>query len=64
MSEYDAKPCPCGSGELREPQYDGRGIFLTFTCPDCHEQKMSRFNPTILEYYTQADVDEQIEEDI
>lgn len=47
----------------REAQYDGRGIFLTYTCEKCHEAKMSRYRPEILEYYTQADVDEQIEED-
>lgn len=63
MTDYNPKPCPCGSGELREAQYDGRNIFLTFTCSKCHHQKMSRYNPVILGPYTQADVDEQIEED-
>lgn len=55
--------CPCGSGEYSEIQYDGRGIYLTRTCEKCHEEKMSRYRPEILEYYTQADVDEQIEDD-
>lgn len=63
MGLYDAKPCHCGSGEIREPQFDGRGIFLTFTCSKCHKEKMSKYNPVILDYYTQADVDEPIEED-
>ncbi len=61
ISERDS--CRCGSGLYKEAQYDGRGIFLTFTCPKCHDKKMKEFNPIILEYYTQADVDEQIEED-
>lgn len=53
--------CNCGSGLHKEAQYDGRGIFLCYTCDKCHEKQMSRYNPTILSYYTQADVDEQIE---
>lgn len=55
------KPCDCGSGEYSEWQYDGRGIELCKTCIKCHEKKMSRYNPVILDYYTQADVDEPIE---
>lgn len=57
------KPCSCGSGMFREAQYDGRGIFLCHTCPMCHSDQMARYNPVILKPYTQADVDEQIEED-
>lgn len=57
------RPCPCGSGKWGDWQYDGRGIPLCRTCPDCHEAKMAKYNPVILDYYTQADVDEQIEED-
>ena len=56
-------PCRCGSGLWPEWQYDGRGIPLVKTCPDCHEREMLKYNPVILDYYTQADVDEQIEED-
>jgi len=55
--------CSCGSGLLAEWQYDGRGIPLCTTCEECHEERMSRYNPVILGYYTQADVDEPIEED-
>ena len=55
--------CTCGSGLYGEPQYDGRGIYLCKTCEKCHKEKMSRYNPVILGYYTQEDVDEQIEED-
>jgi cbb3-type cytochrome oxidase cytochrome c subunit len=53
--------CDCGSEEYGEAQYDGRGIYLCKTCPACHDQKMSRYNPVILGYYTQADIDESIE---
>jgi hypothetical protein len=55
--------CPCGSGLYSEWQYDGRGIELCRTCPKCHKEKMSHYRPEILEYYSQADIDEQIEED-
>lgn len=41
-------PCLCGSGEPRRPQHDARGIFLTFTCVKCHDQKMSGFRPDVL----------------
>jgi hypothetical protein len=53
--------CDCGSEEWAEWQYDGRGIPLCRTCPECHDKKMSRYRPEILEHYTQADVDEPIE---
>lgn len=55
--------CHCGSGEYSEWQYDGRGIPLCRTCSKCHEREMSKYNPVILSWYSQADVDEQIEED-
>ena len=54
--------CNCGSNLTRYPLYDGRGIFLTYVCEECEEKKKSRYNPVILDYYTQADVDEPIEE--
>jgi hypothetical protein len=55
--------CNCGSGLESEVQYDGRGIYLTRTCKKCHKEVMKRYRPEILEHYTQADVDEPIEED-
>ena len=55
--------CNCGSGLPSEIQYDGRGIYLTRTCDKCYKEVMKKYNPVILSYYTQADVDEQIEED-
>lgn len=44
-------------------EYDGRGIPLCRVCVKCVEAKLARYRPEILSYYTQADVDEQIEED-
>ena len=63
MGIHDIRPCPCGSGHDSQWQYDGRGIPLCRTCDKCHDKQMSKYRPEILEYYTQADVDEQIEED-
>lgn len=40
---------------------DGRGIELSYVCDDCHDARVATYNPAILDYYTQADVDEQIE---
>ena len=53
--------CPCDSGKEAYAQFDGRGIFLCYTCDDCHKEKMSRYRPEILDYYTQDDVCEPIE---
>lgn len=63
MGRDDVRPCPCGSGKPSTWQYDGRGIELCRTCADCHAAAMQRYNPRFLEYYTQADTDERIEED-
>jgi hypothetical protein len=42
------KSCPCGSGKPRRDNHDARGIFLTFTCDDCHKRKMAGFRPEVL----------------
>lgn len=57
------RPCPCGSGENSWWEYDAKGIPLCRVCPDCEEEKLSRYRPEILSGYTQADVDEPIEEE-
>ena len=44
-------------------EHDGRGIPLCRVCDKCVEEKLSRYDPRILSWYTQADVDERIEED-
>ena len=52
------RECHCGSGEFPEAQYDGHGIFLTYTCSKCEKAKMAGFRPDIREAY---ETDEQIE---
>lgn len=64
MSRYDVRPCPCGSGQSSQWQFDAKGIPLTRTCHKCHEMQMRRYRPEILTGYSQADLDEQIEEDV
>lgn len=44
-------------------EHDGRGIPLTRVCAKCREARLSRYRPEILSWYSQADVEEQIEED-
>jgi hypothetical protein len=44
-------------------EYDGRGIPLCRVCDECREERLSRYNPVILTWYSEADVDEQIEEE-
>lgn len=55
------RPCSCGSGKDSEWQFDAKGIELCRTCEDCHDEKMSRYRPEILEGYDQSDIDEPIE---
>lgn len=42
------RPCPCGSGKDSYWQYDARGIPLTRTCDDCHDEKMAGYRPDVL----------------
>ena len=43
-------------------EYDAQGIYLCRVCEKCEKSKLSRYRPEILTGYTQADVDEPIEE--
>lgn len=52
--------CDCGSEYSRDPQYDGYGIFLCYTCPACHDEKMQRYRRDI---YRRYQTDEAIEPD-
>ncbi len=64
MAIHDYRPCPCGSGELSHWELDGRGIPLCRACPKCRAAKLAKYRPEILNRpYTQADVDEHIEEE-
>jgi hypothetical protein len=50
--------CPCGSGMKCTEQYDGHAIFLCYTCPKCHIEKMKGWRPDIMSRYV---CDEPIE---
>jgi hypothetical protein len=56
--------CNCGSGEESYWEYDAQNIPLCRVCNVCRREKLSRYRPEILTGYTQADVDEPIEEDV
>lgn len=43
-------------------EYDAQGIPLDRVCAQCRNAKLSKYRPEILTGYTQADVDEPIEE--
>lgn len=43
-------------------EHDAQGIPLCRVCDRCAKDKLSRYRPEILTGYTQADVDEPIEE--
>jgi len=54
-------PCPCGSTKDSQWQYDARGIPLSRTCEDSHEEKMKTYRPDVLtdpNYWTDEDIDE------
>lgn len=54
--------CNCGSGLAKRALHDARGIFCTFVCDKCEQQKRQEFRAEI---FTDADYDhdEPIEED-
>jgi hypothetical protein len=46
--KWRSNTCSCGSGKPKSAQYDARGIFLTYTCEDCHDRKMAGYRPDVL----------------
>ena len=42
------KPCACGSGLERRVAVDARGIFLSFVCDACRDEKLKAFRPEVL----------------
>ena len=56
-------PCSCGSGQVSWWEFDAQGIPLAKVCEVCRAKKLARYRPEILSGYTQADVDEPIEEE-
>jgi len=57
----------CVGGDMSDAPtqwaYDAQGIPLCRVCPKCRREKLARYRPEILLGYTQADVDEPIDED-
>ena len=47
----------------RWDEYDAQGIYLCRVCNGCVDEKLGKYRPEILTGYTQADVDEPIEEE-
>jgi hypothetical protein len=56
--------CNCGSGLESWWEYDAQNIPLCRVCDECRKEKLSHYRPEILTGYTQADVDEPIDEDL
>ena len=54
------RPCSCGSGKPCQWVNDARGIPLALVCPDCRDEKLSKYRPEVL---TDSDytVDEPID---
>lgn len=44
-----SKPCTCGSGHSRYELRDAAGIFCTFVCDVCEDEKRAKYNPAIFE---------------
>lgn len=44
-------------------EYDAQGIPLARVCDHCRAAKLARYRPEILSGYTQADIDEPIDEE-
>jgi hypothetical protein len=55
------RTCSCGSEKERWAEYDARGIFLTFVCDDCRDEKLSHFRKDVLtdpNYWHDEPIDE------
>jgi hypothetical protein len=64
MGLHDIRPCPCGSGKPSQWLLDAKGIPVARVCDaECERKVRARYNPIIFTGYTQADMDERIEED-
>ena len=57
-----ARLCACGSGKYSYDLLDAQGIYCGKVCERCENEKRDTFRPEIFTGYTQADVDEPIEE--
>lgn len=62
LSLKRVQPCPCQSGKDSYWQHDARGIPLCRTCNDCHDEKMVKYRPEVLddpEYWADEPIDEE-----
>jgi hypothetical protein len=62
-NQWRSSTCSCGSGKPKSAQYDARGIFLTYTCEDCHDRKMAGYRPDVLTdpaYWTDEPIDDDL----
>lgn len=47
--DHDYMKCSCGSGLEKDAEYDARGIFLTYVCDKCRDEKLSHYRRDVLE---------------
>jgi hypothetical protein len=60
------RKCFCGSGQFKYALTDSRGIFCTYVCEACEDEKRAKYNPAIFgsaSQYDEATQGEQIEGD-
>jgi hypothetical protein len=53
--------CSCGSGEEHWAEFDARGIFLTYVCEQCRDQKLKKYRKDVLDdpnYWHDEPIDE------
>jgi hypothetical protein len=62
MSGDDLRYHDCDRGKSWW-EYDAQGIALDRVCDKCRTAKLSKYRPEILTGYSQADVDEPIDEE-
>jgi hypothetical protein len=54
--------CTCGSGQERRELTDARGIFCTFVCDECEEDKKKKYRADIFtdpNYWADEPIDEE-----
>ena len=48
MSMSFVSKCNCGSGSEGFPEFDARGIFISFCCDNCRKEKLAPYHPEVL----------------
>lgn len=59
-SQWDTRPCPCGSGLPSNWTYDARGIEMARVCARCEKEKLSQYRSDVLtdpNYWHDEDID-------